>query len=492
MSDDVRYYKFFIYFFLLGYFIIWGLIPSLFLHSIFPDTAQNLAWGHTWSWGYDSHPALGAWVITTINMLFHNNEFSAYFAGAGCLTVALWFTYKIARFYLSFENAVAATLLSSLSYYYLVNFVMQYNQNTIMQPFWLATIYFFIKALKQNKTIDWILLSIVAALSMMAKYESAIILFLECIYLFSNFYKKYFLNLIMAVVLFFVLLFPNIYWVFSTHFLPIKYALSRGGLDAANDSIIVTHLLHPLTYFIIQPLNLFLSIVVLYCSIYKKWLSHFGIKSKLLFWHPLIYFSITPLIFVCVISFLSGAAIQAEWGFPLLSLFLVGIFYYWQITVSKLKMIFIVCLVIHAIILSGFMIGNYLNAKPNRLSNPSYTLANTAESYWEKIGLPKNSCFFIGGDAYFTGVYLTAYLPSKPAILVNSSLYDSPWINRAKFLKSHGMLIVGGCDKTARDDFKQKFSIASFNCISVPTTNKIHPIELTYTLYIVSPRADVF
>ncbi len=41
-------------------------------------------------------------------------------------------TYKIARFYLSAESAAAATALSSLSYYYLANFALQYNQNLIM------------------------------------------------------------------------------------------------------------------------------------------------------------------------------------------------------------------------------------------------------------------------------------------------------------------------------------------------------------------------
>ncbi len=65
-----------LYIFLIAYFILWGIIPGLLLHSIYPNSAQNIAWGNVFSWEYDEHPPLGAWIITSLNAVLHDNELS--------------------------------------------------------------------------------------------------------------------------------------------------------------------------------------------------------------------------------------------------------------------------------------------------------------------------------------------------------------------------------------------------------------------------------
>ena len=68
-------------------------------------------------------------------------------------------------------------MLSSLSYFYMANFALQYNQNTIMLPFWVMSAFYFWLAIKESNLKNWVLLAIVSVLSILAKYESIILFF---------------------------------------------------------------------------------------------------------------------------------------------------------------------------------------------------------------------------------------------------------------------------------------------------------------------------
>ena len=157
-----------LFLFLLFYLFIWAGLPSLLLHSILPDSAENIALSHAYSWSYSKHPPLGMFIIGVASLLFKNIEVTTYFTSAICLVVSMCYIYKTSRMYLETSEAVASTILSSLSYYFVLNFALQYNQNVIMLPFWVATVYFFIKALDHNSLLYWCILSVVCALGVLA------------------------------------------------------------------------------------------------------------------------------------------------------------------------------------------------------------------------------------------------------------------------------------------------------------------------------------
>ena len=162
-SDFKNYFDspnklFFIY--IIGFALIYSLLPSLWYQSILPDSAQNLAWGHTWAWSYNRHPPLGTWLISIISLFSGNNEIATYSASVICLSISLIFIYLLSKRYLSPETAIAASVLSSFSLYYLINFVLQFNQNTIMLPFWVMICYFFDTCLRTNQLRHWLILSL--------------------------------------------------------------------------------------------------------------------------------------------------------------------------------------------------------------------------------------------------------------------------------------------------------------------------------------------
>lgn len=480
--------------FLCSYVFLWGFVSSVFLSSVFPDSAQNFSWGHVYAWGYNEHPPLGAIFLNLVNLIFHNITLSAYIAGSFCLALSLWITCQIALRYIPAKDATAAVLISSLSYYYLCNFVLQYNQNSIMLPFWLASILFFIRAQESNKLYDWIILSIVSALSMLAKYESAIILFLEVFYLFlMGFNRKYFQNFLYAAIVFLLILTPHIIWMFETNFLTVKHAF-RGYTHLA--PWVIRHIGYPISCFLSQLLNLALPIVTLISALKMRWLDfdHNRRSSKN---HILVYFSLAPLLLVSLISCFLGLKIRAEWGFPLLSLSVIGVFYFFRVSsknlLSILKLVIALQLIIFIAYFSIEYFSGLFHGRLTGMHYPGKLIAKSAETEVEKLGYNKNVIKFIGGNGYQALYYLDAYYPGAPILIVDNSLKNSPWIIPTEFFSNFGMLIYRGCNpESHQEEILNKYSIISKNCINVPASYKWKTINMPFTLYMVKPKKAAF
>ncbi|TAL59664.1 MAG: glycosyltransferase family 39 protein, partial [Legionella sp.] len=206
--------------YILAFAFIYILVPCLLYPSIFPDSAQNIAWGHTWEWSYNRHPPLGTWFIKLMDMLLGNVNLATYSASACCLSLSLWFIYKLAKQYLAAQDALVACILSSFSVFYLIYYVFQYNQNTIMLPFWVMLCYFFDLCLRKNKLQDWLIVGALSAAALLAKYESAIILFLLFGYLCFHFKRDYLIHFISAFALCLFILAPHVISVIQKGWLP--------------------------------------------------------------------------------------------------------------------------------------------------------------------------------------------------------------------------------------------------------------------------------
>lgn len=471
--------------FLFFYCLLWGILPAIFLHSIFPDTAQNISWGHVFLLGTDRHPPLGVWVIQLLNFFLHNNEWAAYLSGSICLAISLWLTYKIGCLFLSEETAVAATLLSSLLYFYVANYVLQYDQGTIMFPFWIGSIYFFSKALKKNNYADWIFLGVMAALAMQAKYESALIIFLEIVYLFFHFDKKYYRGLLLSFFVFIALLLPHLFWLVQNHFLLLQFPMHR-AYDGNSTGFIARHVINPLSFFIVQPFNLTLSVLLFFVALHKKWLVVTNEKKSDSF---LIYFAISPLLLVCLLSLVTGAEILAEWGSPLLLLTMLGLFYYKKIKILSLEKIFYLCAFFQLLIAIIYFSDSYFVSDISRLNYPGNALATQVKNFWKLSGYEEKKPAFIGGDDY-PSYYLTAYLNKTTPLLVQNSLYYSPWIKKDRFYNHVGILAYKGCESSHNKNILARFQILKEQCFHIPAANKFKLTQVIYHIYIVTPKND--
>ena len=474
--------------FLIGVVLLVGVIPACIFHSIPPDSAQNIAWGNAWSWGYDEHPPLGVWLLKWVITIFHNREWGTFISSAVCMIVTFIYVYRLGKLFLDHATALAATVISALCAYYFINVLLQYNQNIIMLPFWVMSTFYCWQAMRHPNWYHWIVLAIVAALSMLAKYESAIILLLELGYLFSHYRREYTKYLIVSFVVFVLLLLPHIIWLIQTNFLPLHYLFSRS--EVFHHSFLYRHLYQPIVAFIGQLSNIVIIVIaiVIFCYIDKIKKS----DTNLSVMNYLVFLGWSPLLLVMAIAVIGGVDIKAEWGFPLFILSVPAWFLWGRRMFQKtaLKLLLGLVLVIQIVGFVGYAVIHFKDKRVHHINLPSYMLASTAQHYWQqKIGnLPIRYTGSLSGGI---GYYLSAYLPSHPAFISHLSLSDSPWVNQQDFLKRGALLIYKGCQKdlSVTVDALGKVKQTDIKCFSLPAANKWSNVTIDFTLAIVLPAS---
>ncbi len=463
--------------FIIAYICVWQILPASLLDSVYPDTAENLALSHALAWSYSKHPPLGMALLHAIQWVIPSNAWANAIANALCLNTSLIGIYLIAKEHVSEKTAIAATMLSSLSLFFLVNFAVQYNQNTIMLPFWVAIIAFTIRATHHNRCRDWLFLAVSIAGGMLAKYENIMIIGLAFIYLLCHIKKSHLKYLIMTIITSLLLLSPHIYWVAHHSFETITY------LFVQSDRTTVSYWHVVLGALLAQPANTALCLIVASCCLKAGWAKRQAPYPKLSWQSPLCFFAIIPwLAFVILSAFVTT---KAEWGFPLLVAVIPALLYYAHVHVERLKPIAIAVISCHCLIATAYGLNLYFSKRTHRSNWPSHTLAQAAQHFWNQH-TGSQPLKYIGGDEYPI-YYLTAYLPQKPLMLKNNSFHDAVWINRADFYTHGALFVEQGCHDDSRHLINQGFPVTNRTCLTLPQANKYHPKLLSFTLYLLEP-----
>ena len=475
--------------FILGFACIYAVIPLLWYQTILPDSAQNLTWGHMWLWSYNRHPPLGTWLVSFMSLIFNNNEIAVFSSNVLCLSISLFFIYKLSKRYLDSQSAAVACILTSCSMYYLTNYALQFNQNTIMLPFWVMTCYFFDSCLRDNRVKDWLFLAIVTAGSLLAKYESLLIILLLFLYLLWRFEYKFFTRVTMAFVASLALLAPHLKSVAEHGFLTWKFMFAIVD-GTRSDGFFYLHLCQPLMAFFDQLSHVLPAILLLLVFVKNKQIVRQAYSVKSTKFNYLIYLGIAPLILVILLSFIFGLRIITEWGCPLFSFTLPAIMSYFQIKSrpSLLRSLVLIALAFHLSTLLIYTSVNYFSEKMSRVNYPSYALAKRAQQYWQTF--TSQPLKYVGGDEYID-YYLAAYLPTKPLLLEAFSLQHSPWLNEMK-LKKHGiMVVIKGCNSVNNMRLKKQLSAKAYQCIKLALSNKYQEQFTKLTLMVVPPAEYV-
>lgn len=475
--------------FLFGFAMIYAVFPALWYQSILQDSAQNISWGHVWAWSYNRHPPLGVWFIQLFK-LFLNNEAATFFASVLCLSISLVFIYKLSRKYLEQNLALVATVLSTLSLYYLSNFVLEYNQNTIMLPFWVLVCYMFDKCLAHNLRRDWIQLGIFSAASLLAKYESLVILFVLFAYFFWHFDRKYLFNFCIAFIIGALLLTPHLVSVAHHGFLPIKFLFSRIE-ETSRHGWTYYHLVLPLVAFLEQVGHIGPAVTGLALMYQFKRVVPLEKRQKLSV-NYLVWLGFAPLLTVLLIAFIGGIKIHTEWGYPLFSFLIPGLVAYKKVSLNEcnLKRFVAMILCIHLSVLLVLELSSYFATRGVHSSHPSvpgYSLAAEAQKFWAE-----NTCKplkIIGGEEPID-YFLAAYLPSRPLLFEDFSLEKSIWLNRAQLKRDGALIVLNGCDADKNKAIQSRWNVQNTRCIHLSVLKKHHPVQADYSLMMMRPIPD--
>jgi 4-amino-4-deoxy-L-arabinose transferase-like glycosyltransferase len=150
---------------LTAYAVLWLLYFSV-SHAtvdIHFDVSEASVWARTFSLGY-KHPPMMAWIFRAWLAVFPRTDWAAYLLAVANLAATLAMTWMILRDHLDKERAlVGMTALILVPFYTFL--ASRLNANTVMMPFWAATVLFYLRARRNVRWTDAVLAGVFAGLT---------------------------------------------------------------------------------------------------------------------------------------------------------------------------------------------------------------------------------------------------------------------------------------------------------------------------------------
>jgi len=330
MSEQNQRYSLYFYAFVAAHVFIWTLLPTLFRYNIPLDSIEAIAWGHEWQLGYIKHPPLSAWMAEGMMKIFPEQMWAVYFLAQICLALTFIATWELAKDFLPRQQALMSILLLECIFYY--NFTStEFNANIALLPLWAwVTLYAWKVTKNPDRLKNWLILSVFAALAMLAKYYAAMLfggIFL--LFLYDKNLRQTLITIPPYIfgILLILLLLPHIFWLIENNFVTFTYAKSR----ATSDYHFYNHLLNPIVFILSQAASLLLPCLVFFLARRKE--SSF-LKQDQRKKNFLIFAGLMPLFLTTIPSLLTGSVIRDMWGSVLWSWFGIALFYFFPVKIS--------------------------------------------------------------------------------------------------------------------------------------------------------------
>ena len=219
---------------ILGHALIWTVLPALFLGNLYPDTITAAYWGRDFAFGYFQHPPMTSWIIDAALWMGHFQIFLVLLTAQLTVAVAAYFVWKTAGLYGSAETAALAVLLYLVSPAATV-FAVILNHNSMLAPFWAATMFFSLSYLERGRWRDALSLGLVVGLGIMTKYEIAflvisILVLAVAVPRFRHVFFKPASYLAAAIAL--LIIAPNLLWLSQNHWMALGHAAGVHKVDS--------------------------------------------------------------------------------------------------------------------------------------------------------------------------------------------------------------------------------------------------------------------
>ncbi len=417
----------------------WTLIPAWIRYTLPMDAMEGTTWGHQLVLGYDKNPFLNAWLTRFALFLGGGYVWVIYLFSQLSVAACFWAVWQLGKKWLPPIYAlIAVMLLESMQYYNL--HAIDFNDNTLELGLWALTMLYFYQASLKNTLSDWLLTGFFAALGMMAKYYTVMLLIPMLLFMLVDKtarqrFKSPFLYA--GVLIFILIILPHTVWLFSHDFITIQYALGR----VSSPPTLFNHLQFPLQ-FTWQQLEVLLPALLLFSILLsgkkpllttRPTLTHFD-KTFLLF------MALGPFLMTVLLSAIFGMKLRAGWGQPLLSL--SGILLITWITPHVTRERFI-AFIAFLIVLSTVMISVYSIAliranKPSSANFPGEIIARELTVLWEKRY--HKPLMYVAGPRWIAG-NIAFYSKDQPAVYMDWDNTVSSWIDENK-VRTEGAIFV--------------------------------------------------
>ena len=216
--------------FLLIHLIVWTLVPALTNQNLPLDTIEALAWGSNMDWGFNKHPPLSALAVEIFYQIFGNQDWAYYFLSQLFVISAFFIVWMFSKdFFQNQTYSLISVLLLEGIYFY--NFTTpEFNVNVCQLPFWALTVLYCWRGFKDNKTTDWLLFGLFAALGILSKYLFIYLLVaMDVFFGYMLIKKKVNLKSLISLIPFFLVLLQHLIWLTENDYVTITYGLHRTG-----------------------------------------------------------------------------------------------------------------------------------------------------------------------------------------------------------------------------------------------------------------------
>ena len=209
------------------------------LHSgidLYVDEAYYWGWSKELAFGYYSKPPMIAWVIALFTNICGDSEFCIKLPSLILYPITSIFVYLIAKEL--FDNKVAfysALVFITLPAVSMSSLII--STDVVLLLFWSMSLYFFIKAIKSDKTLYWLLASISAGAGLLSKYTMILFLVSIFCYLFLDERYKYHLTnpkLYISIIIAALIYFPNLVWNASHHYITFVHTKNLSGIEKSS------------------------------------------------------------------------------------------------------------------------------------------------------------------------------------------------------------------------------------------------------------------
>ena len=327
-------YNKYVVLFLISHLFIWTIVPSVTNSNLPLDTIEALAWGSNLDWGFNKHPPLSAFAVEIFYQIFGSQDWAYYLLSQLFVVFSFFIVLKFSEeFFKNYTFGLISILLLEGIYFY--NFTTpEFNVNVCQLPFWALTVLYCWKGFKENKTIDWLLFGLFAALGILSKYLFIYLLVaMDIFFIYMIAKKKINFKCLISFIPFLLVLLPHLIWLTEYNYITITYALNRTGLEDLN---FLSHIIHPLI-FLGKQFGILIPFFVMFLFMVSKLKTKFNFKDKKLLF--LLTINFVPIILMFLTSMLMGVKIRTMWMTPFYLFFGVLLVYIFQaqINLNKLK-----------------------------------------------------------------------------------------------------------------------------------------------------------
>ena len=436
MEAENKNLKKIFYFFIVLHVCLWAFLPLL--RAILPiDALEGIQWGSMLDFGTNKHPPLASWISYSIYHVFQT-DFSIYLLGQMFIALGFIYMYKLAKFFLDETYAILSVMIMEGCFVYSYMSIYDgFNPNFVLLGLLPFVTYEFYKSITFNRKHNWLFLGFGAGFCLLDKYQS-ILVFIS-MFLYLCFFKRevfklkrFYIAALIAILMFL----PHIIWLYDNNFFPLQYFVECEQKYSAYYPPILRYIVSPVVFLANQIFALAgtLFIFILAHLIFKEPFKLNKNKEGMF----LVFVGLLPLFLQAIPGLITGNHIINVWGYPLLFMAGIMLFYFFPIKNNEKITKFITNFVFFAMFVIFVVLTIVFTTERNFANRfESYNVANQLkEIYLKETNRPLK---YLGGFIELT-IPLNIYNNDFNVVL-DTYGHKNPWINQDD-LKKNGAMVI--------------------------------------------------